>query len=389
MVGLLRRCFLGIAVAVGLALAADARACPFCTQQGQTLTGQVEQATLVLYGTLSNAVLKDPDSLEGTTDLKIETVVKDHKFLDGRKVITLNRYVPPPTEGKWKYLVFCDVFKGKLDPYSGLAVKADSDIAGYLKGALAVKDKKVEERLRFFFDYLDNADTEISNDAYKEFANADYKDYAVMAGKLPAERIAKWLGDKNTQSFRYGLYASMLGHCGVGDKDRYAGLLRSMLDDADKRGGSGVDGILAGYILLKPEEGWKYTRALLKDPKREFMLRYAALRTVRFFWDNRPDLISKAELTDGAALLLDQADIADLAVEDLRKWERWEMADKVLALRGTKAYDVPIVRRSILRYCLQCKKSAAAADYVREQRDKDPEKVAEAEELLDLEKTNR
>jgi hypothetical protein len=119
------------------------------------------------------------------------------------------------------------------------------------------------------------------------------------------------------------------------------------------------------------------------------MLRYAALRTVRFLWDNRPDVVNKAQLADGAALLLDQSDIADLAVEDLRKWQRWDLAEKVLALRGTKAFDVPIVRRAVLRYCLQCKDNPAAAAYVKEQREKDPDKVAEAEELLELEKSNK
>ena len=52
----------------------------------------------------------------------------------------------------------------------------------------------------------------------KEFklnGNADYKDYHEMAKHLPADKIAKWLQDPNTPAFRYGLYASMLGHCGT------------------------------------------------------------------------------------------------------------------------------------------------------------------------------
>ena len=32
-------------------------ACPFCTMQGQTLTGDVNAANLVLFGTLKNAKL--------------------------------------------------------------------------------------------------------------------------------------------------------------------------------------------------------------------------------------------------------------------------------------------------------------------------------------------
>src|SRR5262249_8545367 len=156
----------------------------------------------------------------------------------------------------------------------------------------------------------------------------DYKDYRDMAKKLPADKIAKWLEDPNTASYRYGLYASMLGHCG---KDKHAEVLRKMLDDPQKRAGSGVDGILAGYALLKPKEGWAYTKAVLEDPKRDFMLRYAALRAVRFFYDSRPDVIKKKELVEGVSKLLEQSDIADLAIEDLRKWGQWESCDQVLA----------------------------------------------------------
>jgi hypothetical protein len=281
-----------------------------------------------------------------------------------------------------KYLVFCDVFKGNIDPYRGVAVKADSDMPRYLKGALEVKDAKVSKRLRFFFDYLDNPDIEISNDAYKEFANADYKDYRDMARSLPAERIARWLKDKNTPEFRVGLYASMLGHCG---KDKDAGLLRELLDDPAKRVTSGVDGILAGYTMLRPKDGWAYVRGILKDPKKEFLLRYAALRAVRFLWEFRPDLVDRKELSGGAALLLEQSDIADLAIEDLRKWQAWDMTDRVLGLRGKAPFEVPIVRRSILRFALSNKDSKAACAYVDEQRKKDPEAVADAEELLKLE----
>jgi hypothetical protein len=388
MMGLLRRSLPLLAVAV---FVAPAPACPFCSMSGQTLTGQVNQATLVLYGSLVNArdTSKDGDMSEGTTDLVIDSVIKKHPIVNGKKVVTIPRYVPPPTEGKWKYVVFCDVFKDKIDYYAGMAVKAESDLDGYLKGAMALKDEKIDKKLRFFFNYLDNADPEISNDAYKEFGNADYKDYAGMAADLPADKIAGWLKDKNTPAFRYGLYASMLGHCGKKDPDKYAKVLREILDDPDRRGGSGLDGVLAGYILLTPKDGWKYSQDLLKDARKEFMLRYAVLRAVRFLHDSRPDVVDRKALIAGIAVLLEQSDIADLAVEDLRKWECWDMADKILALRGTKAYETPIVRRSVLRFALSCKSSKACQDHVAAERAKDPEKVAEAEELLELEKTNR
>ena len=56
-------------------------------------------------------------------------------------------------------------------------------------------------------------------------------------------------------------------------------------------------------------------------------LRYAALRAARFFWTSRPDVVAKKDVAAGVALLLDDGNLADLAIDDLRKWGRWEVAD--------------------------------------------------------------
>lgn len=381
------------AVLACVGFAAVAAACPFCTMQGQTLTDEVGQASMVLYGTLQNPRPAGNDLGEGTTELVVEAVIKDHpilndktkvKTVDGKKIVTLSRYVPTDRDNKYKFIVFCDVFKGQIDPYRGVAVRPDSDAAKYLQGAVALKDKDVPSRLRFFFNYLDNPDVEISNDAYKEFGNASYKDFQVMAKDLPADKIARWLQDPKTPGFRLGLYASMLGHCG---KEEHASILREMLTgEAGKGATSGLDGIMAGYVMLKPKEGWEYLRSVLKDRSRDFTTRYAALRAVRFFWENRPEVVGKQELVEGISLLLDQEDIADLAIEDLRKWGQWDLADRILALRTKKSHEIPIVRRAILRYALSCPKPQAA-EYVKQMRQKDPQMVQDAEELLKLENT--
>jgi hypothetical protein len=342
--------------------------------------GQINQASIVLYGAVVSSKPDLTDSGNGTAEFQIDAILKNHEILGNAKTITLPRYIPP-TEKNTHYLVFCDIFKGKIDPSGGIPIQGDSDMVKYLQGALAVKDKPIGPRLRFYFDYLDNKDLEISSDAYKEFGNADYKDYREMAQQLPADKLAKWLEDPNTPAFRYGLYASMLGHCG---NEKHAELLRKMLDDPLKRVGSGVDGMLAGYSMLKPKEGIAYIQSLLSDPKKEFMLRYATLRAVRFFWDFRPDIADKKELVASVCLLLDQGDIADLAIEDLRKWSRWELNDRILELYGKKSHDVPIIHRAIIRYALNCPEPKAK-EFIEKMRKIEPETIKDAEELLKLE----
>jgi hypothetical protein len=369
---------LTIAVAALLSLASRTPACEFCGMQGQTLTGQVAQASMVLYGAF---VPGNPN--DDFTRMNIETVVKKHDALGDNKIATLARYIPTDKENKYKFLVFCDVFKGKIDPYHLIAFKADSNVAEYLKGALDIaKEKDVSVRLAFFFKYLDNSDVEIQNDAYKEFGNADYKDVREAAKKMPPDKIAGWLEDKNesTPPYRYGLYALLLGHCG---KAEHGDVLRKMLDNPRKRLSTGVDGMLVGYTLLQPREGWNYTQALMKDSDKEFALRYAALRAARWFHNVRTDVVDKKDVVAGVASLLDQDDIADLAIEDLRRWGCWDLTDRILDLAGKKSHDIPIIRRNILRYALQSPEKRAA-EFVADMRKKDAKSVELAEELLKL-----
>lgn len=380
------RFWLSLATCIGLAVLElmsfpnRAAACPFCSAATSTLTREVDQASMVLFGTLANAKLNAEAFDQGTTDLQIETVIKKNDILGDKKVVTVPRYIP--TDKNTKYLLFCDVYKGKIDPFRAISVKGNGDIVKYLQGALAVKDKNVSTRLRFFFDYLDNADLEIANDAYNEFAMADYKDYRDMAKELPPDKIAKWLQDPSTP-YRHGLYASMLGHCGTA---KHAEILKKLLADAQKQVSAGLDGMFAGYIMLQPKEGWSYLTDILKDPKKEFMVRYAGLRAVRFLWNSRPDIISAKDLEAGVTSLLDQSDIADLAIEDLRLHKCWDAADHVMRLSGKKSHDIPIVRRYILRYALCCPKPEAA-EFVSEMRKKDAATVKDMEEFLKLENT--
>jgi len=364
-----------------LVLTGDAPAvkgCPFCGPGGKTLLDEVNQAALVVYGKVKSA-----DDTKQTTVLSVETVVKNDPTLGKLTEVTLDRYIDPDQAKKLRFLVFCEVHKGKIDAFAGRAFRADSKVVDYVTKALKVKDQSLSKRLRFFFDYLDNADIDISNDAYTEFANADYPDLKAMAKDLPAARVVKWLENPDTPSVRVGLYANMLGHCG---RKEDAKVLKKLLDDPERRNGSGIDGIMAAYTMLEPKAGWAVISAQLKDKESDFLARFAALRAVRFLHDYRAaDAAAKKQYRDGVCVLLNQADIADLAIEDLRKWKAWDRADKVLAVTKTDAYEPAIVKRAVLRYCLQCKGNKAAEKYVADRRKDDAEAVSEALELLQLE----
>ena len=100
----------------------------------------------------------------------------------------------------------------RLDAYRGEPVTPTSQLGIYMKGAIEHRQKPVVERMQYFFKYLDAEDLTISQDAYMEFAAADYSAVRQVAKKLPAKTLFGWLQDPNTLPSRYGLYGLLAGH---------------------------------------------------------------------------------------------------------------------------------------------------------------------------------
>lgn len=340
----------------------------------------LHEAKLIVYGTLANA---RGDVSPGSTDLVIEQVLKSHPLLKpDQKIITLPRCLPADPKDPQKFVVFFDVHKNELDPYR--STRATPAFIEYLKSVMAIEAKDHQKILANAFKFLESADLETSGDAFLEFGLCDYKDFRPVAEKLPADRIAGWLKDPKTPPSRIGLYGSMLGHCGT---DREVPILQLMIENANPKYANGLDGLLVGYAMLKPNDGWTHLRQAVADETREFLLRWQAFRAARFFVDFRPDLVSKAMVAETLANLLDQKDFADVAIEELRKWGYWKYAERVIELSERSSHDLPIIRRAILRYALSCptSASASAARFVEEMKKKDPELVKETDELLKLE----
>lgn len=378
-------------LAAGLLTAPNfASACPGCTPQGQSLASEVALADFILYGTLTNP---KPDPAggfnQGTTDLVITQVVKSHDSIKGKKAgdtVTIPRLIPIDPKAKVKHLIFFNVntIDGKLDPYRGEVFPDDSKLPEYLKKAIEMRSKDPVTRISFFVQHLEDKDAAISTDAYNEFAVAEYKEVKPVAEKLDPKVLLGWLKDPNTRPYRYGLYGLLLGHCGT---TADAKELRALLDDPNRTYTSGLDGLVMGYVLLDPKAGWDYLTATIRDPKKEFPVRYAGLKTVRFFWEFRPDVITKSQSVEAMKLLMEQADLADLPIEDLRKWQVWDVTPVVLGYAGKETHNtIPIVNRAILKFAIAAgnadPKNKAAVEFVKAARAKDPKKVEFLEELI-------
>jgi hypothetical protein len=204
-----------------------------------------------------------------------------------------------------------------------------------------------------------------------------------IARNLPPGNLRRWLQSEKTASFRLNLYAYLLGHCG--DRKADAALLRKLLDRIRKDPDPMMaDRVLVGYTLLDPRAGAAYVQGLLADPTTDFCLRYAGLKAAQYF-SSHPGVLTENEVLDAVGLALAERDLADIAVEHLREWKCWKLTGKVLPLFDRKGFALPGVRRSIVRYALQCP-GADAGRFVKRLRKTDSSFLREVEDELKDEK---
>jgi hypothetical protein len=218
----------------------------------------------------------------------------------------------------------------------------------------------------------------VSGDAFREFARATDAEVTQAAKLLDPGKLRKLLTDPKTPPERLSLIAYFLGSCGTAaDGDLLGRLARQ--DNC----GRAFGGLLAGYIQLRPEDGWQLLGKTLGNSKEAFDRRIAALSTLRFLYRTHPSARPRA--VDTLAALVPQGDLSDLAVEDLRQWGEWSLTTNVLAQYGKKSHAAPMVRRAIVRYALCCPRPEAK-QFVEQLRRTDRQLVQDVEESLEFEK---
>jgi hypothetical protein len=374
---------LRFAAAVAFALlpaVPPADACTFCGENVRskpTLRLLFAQAKAVIYGKLKNPRF-DPKTDDGFTDLHATAVLKDDPARGNQNVLTIRAYLPVIGDTPADYVAFCTVSGGRLDYASG--VPATAAVVDYLKAAAKLPDEPTA-RLAFYFKHLASPDAVVAADAFVEFARASDADIAKSAKHFDAAVLRKLVADPKTPGERLGVFAFLLGTCGgADDAVFFANMLKQNPLPESVRDSFG--GLLAGYVLLAPKDGWSFTAALLGDAKQPYSVRLSTINTVRFLQAAR-GADCKAEVLKCCAALLPHGDFADQAIEDLRRWGYWELSADVFAQFGKPTHSAPIVKRCIVRYALSCP-TDDAKKFVAAVRQSDPKLVAAVEEQLKL-----
>jgi hypothetical protein len=230
-------------------------------------------------------------------------------------------------------------------------------------------------RLRYFIKFLEFPDSLVSTDAYGEFANAPYKVIAPVAKDLPREKIRKWITDPQTPPNRLGLYGLMLGLCGNEEDSK---VMADKINEKSQDFRIGIDGVMSGYLLLTGTKGLDVIdETKLRNKEAPFSETYAAMQALRFMWTYADQKIEKERLRASMRMLLDRPELADLVIADLARWEDWTVQDKLMTLYGREEYNVPSIKRAIVRFMLASAKFKPAAGSEAE-----PERVTKGKKHL-------
>ena len=335
--------------------------CPFCEAPSLTLSEQLTGSDVVVLARWIDAD-RGGAGRPAFTRYLVEKSVKG-PYKPGKKLKLAGYQTGKDTE-----TVLLTAGGGQLLQWD-LPTPISADGFDYLMGG-PKPDAPTLERLRYYVRFLEHPDELVASDAYGEFANAPFEEIEKLAPDLPRQKIVGWLGDEDTDPARLALFGLLLGLCGT---DEDAKLLEEKVFGSDDPYRMGVDGMLSGYLLLTRESGLEVLEAKKLKPRSEEALRngaekipfsevYAGMQAVRFMWTYGGDRIGKDRLRQSMRLLLDRPEIAEVVVADLARWNDWDAMDRVVKLFGKKEFDIPAVKRSIVRYLLEAKKSPEATD---------------------------
>lgn len=391
---------------LGFAATSAAWACPFC---GTSVT-LAEQ----IYKVDASAVVRRVSGVKGTegkagsTTVRVESVLhiseglaKSLIFGDVEKPtakgdkppvvddeIVIPRYYPPAKGTLY-------VIRG-VDPerfvWGDRLIPMSEDVLKYVLASPPIDISRIK-RGAYFLKFLEAETADIAQDAYAEFSVMPYEDVRALREKLPREKLRKWIFDEKIPSTRLGLYGLMLGLCG---EKTDAVLLEKRILQRSGIYRNGIDGVIAGYLLLTGEQGMEFLeREILSNPKASNRELLAAMQAMRFLWTYGEGRVSKDRLRAAMRLLIARPEVIALAIRDLARWGDWSEMDRITGLYGTPDYDDLATKVAIARYVIAGTKAKpkgvkdnipphviAARRHLETLREKDPKTIRRAEKFL-------
>jgi hypothetical protein len=241
------------------------------------------------------------------------------------------------------------------------------------------------KRLKYFLRFFEFPDATVADDAYNEFAKAAFKDVKAAGDAFSRKDLRKWLLDKKTPQQHIGLYGIMLGICGKKDD---VPLLEKKLRHTKDEFRMGIEGVIAGYLMLTGDKGMTLIDETKLTGNVPFGETYMAIQALRIMWTYGEGKVSSERLKKSMRLVLDKPAFAELVLPDLARWNDWSAMDRVVTLYDDKAYNAAGFKRAAILYLLAASKAkpagphiAAAKKHLAEIRQRDPKNYRAAVRL--------
>lgn len=379
---LVQGCWLGLLLVVQPLLA-----CPFCSAPSLTLTEQLNSSQAAVLVQWKGGQPADLDKgLAGSTEYEILRVVHD---ATGQLKVGETLVIDRHRAGKRGDLfVLMGTATDRIEWSSPLEVTETT--FNYMVQA-PTKEVPTTQRLAYFLKFLEYPDPLISADAYGEFANAPYADIVPLREQFPREKLRAWLSDPQVNPTRIGLFGLLLGLAG---NPADAEFMKELIMQPTQEFRLGIDGVMAGYLLLTGTDGLKeLVPAKLESREVPFSETFAAMQALRFMWTYGDGRIPADDLRSAMRVLLDRPNLADLVIVDLARWHDWSVMERLVSLYGADQYDVPSIKRAIVRFLMIAEKAnpeteihpsqiSAAKEALAKLKAADPKTVSAAEKYF-------
>lgn len=363
--------FLILAVFGSAMFPANAMACPFCSAVSQTIRQEVAVMDAVVIAEATRDSVRDEES--GAVQLRVVKVLKGEQLVKPESMVTAVYFGEIPVGRRF-------MLSG-VDPpnlqWSCLPLTSESE--AYVLNVLELPDDGLA-RLKFFQDYLQSDDTMLSRDAYDEFAITPYPVVQSLRPYMDHDQLVQWIKDPEMPADRKRLYLTMLGVCGSEDD---VPMLESMLTSTQPSSRSGLDALIACYLLLAGEPGLELiNESFLANAQAPYADTYAAIMALRFH-GTEADKIPRSVLVESLHLVLERRDLADLVIPDLARWGDWSQIDRLVKLFVEAEEDNNWIRVPVVNYLRACPKPEAETA-LEKLREIDPESVRRAGSLFSI-----
>jgi len=357
-------------------------ACSICAGYGQSLSLR-EQALktnskVVLFGLITKSSLESDGT--GKTEISVQKSFILPSDFNLQPSISLKQYLPFDANAYNGVLLFADCFKGQLDVFRGVSIPS-KEVSSYAAGALGAINLKGPALLDFYLPFLQSPSKEIASDAFLEFAKVSDFTLVEFSKKMSPALLKSWILDPKVPEERLGLYAFLLGGCG---SESDISFLLAMLKSQDARAQAAFDGAMVALIRLHPNKGWNALDGFLRAEDTPLQTRLSCIRSIKVANEILEGKSDKGEIFKALNIAIKQGELADLAIEELRKMKHWGFTQEILNLYGTKGYTAPVMKRAFLRYTLTAPKDRVVENFLAQWEMKDSQIILEVKESLGL-----